>query len=183
MKIIDTKIPDVKILVPKKFKDNRGFFYESFNSKNFQKLIGKKIKFVQDNHSKSKRGVIRGLHYQKAPYAQDKLVRCLSGSILDVAVDIRKDSMFYGKHIAKVISAENFEQILVPKGFAHGFLTLEKNTIINYKVSNYYSFDNDHGLYWADPELAIDWGINVDEAILSEKDANQPFFKDLSTPF
>ena len=183
MQVQSLEIPDIKIIKPKKIGDERGYFAEIYTKKIFDQNVDK-IDFLQDNQSLSvEKGIVRGLHYQSPPYAQDKLVRCLSGSILDVAVDIRKDSVFYGKHIAKVISAENFEQILVPKGFAHGFLTLEENTIINYKVSNYYSFENDHGLYWADPDLAIDWGIDLDDVILSEKDASQPFFKDLRTPF
>ena len=183
MQVHSLEIPDIKIIKPNKIGDERGYFAEIYTKKIFDQNADK-IDFLQDNQSLSvEKGIVRGLHYQSPPYAQDKLVRCLSGSILDVAVDIRKDSAFYGKHIAKVISAENFEQILVPKGFAHGFLTLEENTIINYKVSNYYSFENDHGLYWADPDLAIDWGIDLDDVILSEKDASQPFFKDLRTPF
>lgn len=183
MQIHSLEIPDVKIIKPKKFGDERGYFTELYTKKIFDQDVDQ-IDFLQDNQSLSvEKGIIRGLHYQSPPYAQDKLVRCLSGKILDVAVDIRKDSEFYGRHIIKEISAENFEQILVPKGFAHGFLTLEENTIINYKVSNYYSFENDYGIYWADPDLAINWGISENEAILSKKDANQPFFKDLRTPF
>lgn len=183
MDVHSLEIPDVKIIKPKKIGDERGYFTELFTKKFFEENLGS-IDFLQDNQSLSvEKGIVRGLHYQSPPFAQDKLVRCLSGAILDVAVDIRKDSEFYGKHIVKEISAENFEQILVPKGFAHGFVTLEENTIINYKVSNYYSFENDHGLYWADPDLGIEWNVSIDEAIVSKKDANQPSFKDLKTPF
>ena len=130
-----------------------------------------------------KKNILRGLHFQSPPFAQDKLVRCLSGSFLDVAVDIRKDSKNYGKFITKVISADNFEQILVPKGFAHGILTLEPDTILLYKVSNYYSAEHDHGLLWSDNDLNIPWGVNYEDVITSEKDMNQPKFKEFISPF
>ena len=183
MDVHSLSIPDIKIIKSKKLGDERGYFTELYTKKNFDENVDA-INFVQDNQSLSvEKNVVRGLHFQSPPFAQDKLVRCISGSILDVAVDIRKTSKYFGKHIAKVISAQNFEQILVPKGFAHGFVTLEENTVINYKVSNYYSAENDHGLYWADPELMIEWGIDEKVAILSEKDSNQPLLKDLITPF
>lgn len=183
MKISSLSIPDIKIIETKKFGDNRGYFSETFN---LQALHDKGINlnFIQDNQSLSvDKNVIRGLHFQSPPYAQDKLLRCLTGSIMDVAVDIRKDSPTYGKHITKLISAENFEQILVPIGFAHGFVTLEENTTVLYKVSNYYSASNDHGIYWNDSDLEIDWGINENNAILSEKDKTQQSFKELRSPF
>jgi dTDP-4-dehydrorhamnose 3,5-epimerase len=171
MKIIDSKIPDVKILVPKKFKDNRGFFYESFNSKNFQKLIGKKIKFVQDNHSKSKRGVIRGLHYQKGHYAQDKLVRVISGEIFDVAVDLRKKSSTYGKWFGLKLSSKNMKQLWIPKGFAHGFQVISKEAEVLYKTTNYYSPKFQFTLRWDSKLFKIKW-FKEYKPILSKKDQN-----------
>ncbi len=179
MKIYPLKIQDVKILTPNKFDDSRGFFSETYN-KNTLLENDINIDFVQDNHSNTlHKNVIRGLHFQTEPFAQDKLVRVISGSILDVAVDIRKDSPTFGEHVTKKISAENFEQILVPKGFAHGFLTLEDNTSVIYKVSNYYSPENDKGIIWNDDDLSIDWGVDKSEEIfLSEKDSIQPSFHD-----
>lgn len=183
MKISSLSIPDIKIIETKKFGDNRGYFSETFNLQALHDN-GINLNFIQDNQSLSvDKNVIRGLHFQSPPYAQDKLLRCLTGSIMDVAVDIRKDSPTYGKHITKLISAENFEQILVPIGFAHGFVTLEENTTVLYKVSNYYSASNDHGIYWNDSDLEIDWGINENNAILSEKDKTQQSFKLLRSPF
>lgn len=176
-------LPEIKILKPKKFEDGRGFFSETYNKQRFSDT-NIDIEFVQDNQSLSEdKFTLRGLHFQSNPYAQDKLVRVLKGSILDVAVDIRKGSSTYGKHIKYQLSAASFEQILVPKGFAHGILTLEKNTEILYKVSNFYSQENDHGIMWNDPILNIDWGIDSDQVILSEKDKNQPSFSDLEDFF
>lgn len=183
MEIIETKIPDVKIFIPKKFGDDRGFFSETYNKKTF-KDSGIDLFFVQDNHSLSReKGVIRGLHFQTPPFAQDKLVRVLKGSILDVAVDIRKNSPTYGQHVAAVISANNWNQILVPIGFAHGFCTLEENTEVTYKVTSYYSPDNDKGILWNDPDLGIDWPFSEEEVILSEKDKTQPLFSQLEDIF
>jgi len=182
MQVTSLDIPDVKIIRPKKFGDHRGFFSETFNKRDFAEH-GIDIDFVQDNHSLSeKRGTLRGLHFQSPPYAQDKLVRVIRGSILDVAVDLRKGSPTYGKHVSAVISAEEWNQILVPIGFAHGILTLEPGTELLYKVSNYYAPDHDKGLCWNDPALGIDWGISENEVILSEKDSKQPMFSDLE-PF
>lgn len=170
-------------ITPKKYGDDRGFFSETFNDKSLAEE-GFKTKFVQDNQSLSvDTGVVRGLHFQSPPFAQDKLVRVLKGRILDVAVDIRKGSPTYGQHIAVELSAENWKQLLVPTGFAHGFCTLEPNTEVIYKVTNYYSPDHDHGLKWDDPDLAIEWPISNEEAILSEKDKGLPYFKDLDSPF
>lgn len=183
MKISSLSIPDIKIIETKKFGDNRGYFSETFNLQALNDN-GINLNFIQDNQSLSvDKNVIRGLHYQSPPYAQDKLLRCLTGSIMDVAVDIRKDSPTYGKHITKLISAENFEQILVPIGFAHGFVTLEENTTVLYKVTNYYSASNDHGINWNDSDLEINWGISEINAILSDKDKSQQSFKDLRSPF
>lgn len=183
MELRETEIPDVKILKPKKFGDHRGFFSETYNKKILSDL-GIDMDFVQDNHSLSvEKGVIRGLHYQTPPFAQDKLVRVVHGAILDVAVDMRKSSPTFGKHITAVISADNWEQILVPAGFAHGFCTLEENTVVIYKVTNYYAPDHDTGIRWNDPELGIDWPVSDNEAILSDKDKTQPFFSEATYYF
>lgn len=181
MKIIDTKLEGVKIIEPKVFKDNRGFFMESFNDKQFVEA-GLRFNFIQDNHSLSvEKGVIRGLHYQLSPKAQTKLVRVITGSIYDVAVDIRKDSPTFGEWIGVTLSEDNHCMLLVPKGFAHGFCTLTENTHVQYKVDDYYSAENDKGILWNDPSLSIDWPIS--NPILSEKDANQPLFKDVVINF
>ncbi len=183
MEIYSLEIPEVKVIKPKKNLDNRGYFSEVYSNKSM-KENGVDLNFLQDNQSLSVDiNVVRGLHYQAEPFAQDKLLRCLTGSLLDVAVDLRKDSPTFGKHIKKVISAENFEQILVPIGFAHGFVTLEENTTVLYKVTNFYSPNHDFGVFWNDPELGIDWGIDVSKAIVSEKDQKQPHFKDLKNLF
>lgn len=183
MEILETDIPDVKIIRPKKFGDHRGFFSETYNKKILAEY-GIDLDFVQDNHSLSvEKGVIRGLHYQTPPYAQDKLVRVIRGSILDVAVDIRKDSPTYGKHIKAIISANDWNQILVPIGFAHGFCTLEPDTEVIYKVTNYYSPENDAGIYWNDEELGIEWPIPEEHAILSDKDKRQPKFSQIKLVF
>ena len=174
MEILETEIPDVKIIRPKKFGDHRGFFSETYNKKVLSEH-GIDLDFVQDNHSLSMdKGVIRGLHYQTPPFAQDKLVRVIRGTILDVAVDIRRNSPTYGKHIKIIISEDEWNQILVPIGFAHGFCTLEPNTEVIYKVTNYYSPENDAGIYWNDEELGIEWPISEAHAILSDKDKQQP---------
>ena len=175
MQLTETNIPAVKLLTPKKFGDNRGFFSETFNRNTFRELTGVDVDFVQDNQSLSvERGVVRGLHYQLTPTAQAKLVRVTRGAILDVAVDIRRGSPTFGKHVAAVISAENWRQIFVPVGFAHGFVTLEANTEVLYKVTAYYSPKDERGIRWNDPKLAIDWGITETAAVLSEKDRKYP---------
>ena len=175
MQLTPTDIPAIKILTPKKFGDHRGFFSETFNQKTFRQLVGADVSFVQDNQSLSvEKGVVRGLHYQLPPMAQDKLVRVTRGAILDVAVDIRRGSPTFGKHVAAVISAENWRQIFVPVGFAHGFVTLEPNTEVLYKVSNYYSPKDERGIAWNDAALRIDWGISESAAVLSEKDRKYP---------
>lgn len=174
MEIIETALPEVKIITPKKFGDHRGFFSEVWKQSALVEA-GLSLDFVQDNHSLSaEQGVLRGLHFQTEPFAQDKLVRCVRGAVLDVAVDIRKSSPTYGQHIAVEISAENWKQILVPKGFAHGFLTLEPNTEVVYKVTHYWAPDHDRGVLWNDPALGIDWPISADDVILSDKDRQQP---------
>jgi dTDP-4-dehydrorhamnose 3,5-epimerase len=174
MQLIDTEIPAVKIFSPKKFGDHRGFFSEVYSVKALQAL-GINTQFVQDNHSLSvEKGVLRGLHYQIAPMAQDKLVRVVRGSILDVAVDIRRGSPTFGRHVRAVLSAENWQQIYVPTGFAHGFVTLEPNTEVLYKVSTYYSPSHERGIRWNDPKLGIDWGIDEASAVLSNRDREHP---------
>jgi dTDP-4-dehydrorhamnose 3,5-epimerase len=174
MQLIETPIPAVKILEPKKFGDHRGFFSETFSRKGMRDL-GVDIEFVQDNHSMSvEKGVVRGLHYQLPPTAQDKLVRVVRGTILDVAVDIRRGSPTFGKHVSVLLSADNWRQIFVPIGFAHGFVTLEPNTEVLYKVSNYYSPKDERGILWNDPALKIAWGISADSAVLSDRDRKHP---------
>lgn len=179
MKFIETKIPGVVIIEPKIIGDNRGYFFESFNLKKIEEYIGN-ITFVQDNESKSKKGVLRGLHFQTPPYEQAKLVRCIEGSILDVTVDIRKESPTYGKHITIELSDENKRQLFVPKGFAHGFVVLSETAVIAYKVDNYYAPNHESGIKWDDKELAIDWRIRTEDILLSEKDKNLSNFKGLS---
>jgi dTDP-4-dehydrorhamnose 3,5-epimerase len=183
MQIAELEIPEVKLITPKKFGDHRGFFSETYNKKTLASL-GIEMDFVQDNHSLSAEvGTIRGLHFQTPPFAQDKLVRIAQGSVLDVAVDIRRGSPTYGKFVSAVISAEAWNQILVPVGFAHGLCTLEPDTVVIYKVSNYYAPDHDLGLLWNDPDLGIDWPVSEAEAKLSDKDRKQPLLKDFDSPF
>jgi dTDP-4-dehydrorhamnose 3,5-epimerase len=176
MQITETSIPAVKILQPKKHGDHRGFFSEVYSRKLFLDA-GIDIDFVQDNHSLSaEKGVVRGLHYQLPPTAQAKLVRVVRGAILDVAVDIRRGSPTLGRHVSAVISAENWRQILIPIGFAHGFATLEPNTEVIYKVSAGYSPKDERGILWNDPRLGIEWGVEESAAVLSEKDRKYPTF-------
>lgn len=183
MDIVETAIPAVKVLTPKKFGDHRGFFSETYNKKRLTDA-GINLDFVQDNHSLSaERGVVRGLHFQLPPFGQDKLVRVTKGRIFDVAVDLRKSSPTFGKHVAIELSAENWKQLLVPIGFAHGFVTLEPNTEVIYKVTNYYSPQHDRGLLWNDPALGITWPISAAEAVLSDKDKVQPRMADLQSAF
>ncbi len=183
IKIEQLEIPDIVILTPPKFGDERGFFSEVFNAR-AMKDAGIDLDFVQDNHSYSAaEHVLRGLHYQTPPCAQDKLVRCTRGAILDVAVDIRKGSPNFGKWVSAVISAENWAQILVPKGFAHGFITLEPDTEVLYKVTDFYSKPNDAGLAWNDPDIAIDWGLGHAQPTLSAKDQAAPRLCDTDTQF
>lgn len=183
MEVIRLTIPDIKIIKPKKFGDHRGFFSESYNKQALAQA-GIALDFVQDNHSLSvSRGVIRGLHFQTPPFAQDKLVRVVRGAILDVAVDLRRGSSTFGQHVSAVISAEEWNQVLVPVGFAHGFCTLEPNTEVIYKVTNYYSPAHDKGLYWADPALGIRWPVVEQDAVVSEKDRSLPRLSELEFVF
>lgn len=183
MDVVSLDIPDVKIIRPKKFGDHRGFFSETYTKKTFE-AAGLHYDFVQDNQSLSAEvGTIRGLHFQLPPFAQDKLVRVVRGAILDVAVDIRKGSPTFGRHVSAVISAVEWNQILVPVGFAHGFCTLEPDTEVIYKVTNYYSPEHDRGLLWNDPELGIDWPVSADKARLSDKDYKHPTLAQLTDLF
>lgn len=181
--VTPTQIPAVKIIEPKRFGDHRGYFVESWNKKRFAEH-GLDLDFVQDNESLSAQvGTVRGLHFQKAPNAQDKLVRILRGRVLDVAVDLRRSSPSYGRHVAVELSTENGRQLLVPIGFAHGFCTLEPDSIIAYKVTGYYSAADDLGVAWDDPDIAIAWPVDPAQAALSDKDRRQPKFRDLPPYF
>lgn len=183
MEINDTDIEDVKIITPIKHGDHRGFFSDTYNQGVLERA-GINANFVQDNQSLSqKRGTLRGLHYQAPPFAQDKLVRVTKGAILDVAVDIRKASKTYGRYISAVISKDNWNQIFIPKGFAHGFVTLEDDTEVQYKVSNFYAPKHDFGVCWNDPFLNIKWGFEENELTLSDKDKIHPTLSALATPF
>ena len=175
-----TAIPDVVIIEPKVHGDSRGYFVETFRQDKLEEFLGYKINFCQDNESKSSKGVLRGLHYQLPPHAQTKLVRVIKGRVLDVAVDIRKNSPTFGQHVAVELSAENKKQLLVPRGFAHGFVVLEDDTIFAYKVDNYYSPECDRGIAFDDKNLNIDWLLNHDELNLSAKDTKQPKLFDIT---
>lgn len=183
MNVQTMDIPEVKLLTPQQFGDERGFFSEVYNRRQLLQF-GIDIEFVQDNQSLSRdKGTLRGLHFQTPPFAQDKLVRVTRGAILDVAVDLRRESPTFAQHVSAVISAKEWNQILVPVGFAHGFCTLEPDTEVLYKVSNYYSPEHDRGVLWNDPDLAIDWPVNVDEVILSAKDQAQPRLAEMKELF
>jgi len=183
MLVSDLALPGIKLLTPKKHGDGRGFFSETYNRRTLLDH-GIDTSFVQDNHAFSaEKGTVRGLHFQTPPHAQAKLVRVLRGAILDVVVDIRTGSPTFGQHVSAVISAKDWNQILVPVGFAHGLITLEPDTEVLYKVSDHYSPEHDKGLLWNDPALGIDWGIRDEEAILSEKDRRQPRLAELPAYF
>ncbi len=182
MNLVKTNIEGLVILNPIIFNDLRGSFIESYNKKNINKLLGS-ISFVQDNQSESFKGVLRGLHFQKPPYAQSKLVHCIKGAVLDVAVDIRKNSKTYGQFESTILSEENKNQLFIPKGFAHGFLVLSKTAILSYKVDNYYNLNSECGILWNDPDLNIDWKIKHSEIIVSEKDKNLQSFNNFINPF
>ena len=174
MNFIRTNIPDVIIIEPTVHGDHRGYFVETFRADKLEDFLGYKLNFGQDNESKSSKGVLRGLHYQLAPHAQTKLVRVISGRVLDVAVDIRRNSPTFGQHVAVELTADNKRQMLVPRGFAHGFVVLEDDTIFAYKVDNYYSPECDRGIAFNDPVLNIDWMLKTEELKLSAKDTTQP---------
>ena len=182
MEVIKTNIEGPVIIEPKIFKDARGYFFESFSQREFEEKVGK-ITFVQDNESKSSFGVMRGLHFQKPPYSQSKLVRCVRGKVLDVAVDIRKGSPTYGQYVSVELSEENHRQFFIPKGFAHGFVVLSDTAIFQYKCDEFYHPEADGGISILDETLNIDWGITLDKAILSPKDTQHILLKDFDSPF
>lgn len=183
MNLIKTDIEGVVILEPRVFADARGYFFESYSRRVFDELIGRRVDFVQDNESCSSRGVMRGLHFQRPPYAQAKLVRCVSGAVLDVAVDIRRGSPSYGRHVSCLLSTDNHRMFFIPRGFAHGFAVLSDTAVFQYKCDNYYHPEADGGISIVDTSLDIDWTIDISEAILSDKDKRQPRLADFNTPF
>ena len=183
MKFIRTKIPDVVMCDPLVHSDDRGYFLETFRQDKLDQFLGFNVSFTQDNESKSSKGVLRGLHFQKPPYNQAKLVRCIEGKVLDVAVDLRNGSKTYGQHIVLELSSENKKQLFVPRGFAHGFLVLSETAIFAYKVDNIYAPDYDAGICWNDPILNISWSLDESDILVSEKDAKLPFFSEFETPF
>ena len=182
MEILDTDIEGLKILKPRIFTDARGYFFESFSKRLFDKEVAP-VDFVQDNESCSSYGVIRGLHFQRPPFCQAKLVRCVKGRVLDVAVDIRKGSPTYGKHVAVELSDDNRLQFFIPHGFAHGFAVLSDIAVFQYKCDNYYHPESEGGISLLDPELAIDWRVDIEKAILSDKDKHHPSLADFNSPF
>jgi len=183
IEVIKTDIEGVLIIEPKVFGDARGYFLESFNAKEFAEKTGLSINFVQDNESMSSYGVMRGLHFQNPPYTQSKLVRCVKGSVLDVAVDIRKGCPTYGQHVAVELTEDNHRQFFVPRGFAHGFAVLSETAVFQYKCDNFYAPQADGGISILDSSLGIDWKIPTDKALLSEKDTKHAFLKDFDSPF
>ena len=187
MEVIKTDIEGVLIIEPKVFKDPRGYFFESFSQREFDEkvtpILGHKINFVQDNESMSSYGVMRGLHFQRPPYTQSKLLRCVRGAVFDVAVDIRKGSPTYGQHVAVELTEDNHRQFFVPKGMAHGFAVLSETAVFQYKCDEFYHPEVDGGISILDESLGIDWHIPTDKAILSDKDTKHPLLKDLDNPF
>lgn len=183
MEFIKQSISEVILIQPKVFGDDRGYFVETFRQDKFEETVGHPVKFIQDNESKSSKGVLRGLHFQLPPYAQSKLVRVIEGKVLDVAVDIRQGSPTYGQTVVAELSGDNKHQLFIPRGFAHGFVVLSDTAIFSYKVDNYYAPDHDRGLAFNDPSLAINWQIAEAELKLSEKDQQQPLLDQLDTVF
>lgn len=187
MEIVQTDIKDVLIIEPRVFKDSRGYFFESFSQREFDEkvspILGHSINFVQDNESMSSYGVMRGLHFQCPPYTQSKLVRCVRGAVLDVAVDIRKGSPTYGKHVAVELTEDNHRQFFIPRGFAHGFAVLSDTAVFQYKCDEFYHPEADGGISIIDGSLGIDWKIPTDKALLSEKDTKHALLNDFDTPF
>lgn len=182
MEIIKTDIEGVVIIEPRIFKDARGYFFESYSQREFEEKVGK-IDFCQDNESMSSYGVMRGLHFQRPPFTQSKLVRCVKGRVLDVAVDIRKKSPTYGQHVAVELTEDNHRQLFIPKGFAHGFAVLSDTAVFQYKCDNFYHPEADGGISILDNSLGIDWRIPTDKAILSDKDTRHPMLADFGSPF
>ena len=182
MKVEQTSIKDLVVIEPEIFYDSRGYFFESYNQNLFIKKLGD-FKFVQDNESKSSKGVLRGFHFQKPPFEQAKLVRCIEGEVLDVALDLRKNSSTYGKHEKVILSGDNKKQFFIPRGFAHAFLVLSETAIFSYKVDNIYAPQSDSGIIWNDPSLLINWGIDDSKLIISEKDKSLGVLKNFESPF
>lgn len=182
MNVIKTDIEGVVVIEPRVFDDARGYFFESYSKRRFDEVV-RPIEFVQDNESMSTRGVIRGLHFQRPPFSQSKLVRCVRGAVLDVVVDIRRGSPTYGRHVAVELTGENRRQLFVPRGFAHGFAVLSDEAVFQYKCDNYYHPESEGSISIADHSLGIDWRIDPAEAILSEKDLRNPMFSDFESPF
>lgn len=182
MEVIKTDIEGVVIIEPRIFEDARGYFFESFSQREFEEKVGKVV-FVQDNESKSSYGVMRGLHFQRPPFTQSKLVRCVKGAVLDVAVDLRKGSPTYGKHVAVELTEDNHRQFFIPQGFAHGFAVLSDEAVFQYKCDNFYAPQADGGISILDESLGIDWRIPTEKAILSDKDTKHPLLKDFESPF
>ena len=182
MEVIKTDIEGVLILKPKVFEDARGYFFESYSKRIFDKEIGP-VDFLQDNESCSVKGVMRGLHFQRPPFTQAKLVRCVRGRVLDVAVDLRKASPTYGKHVSVELTEDNHLEFFIPRGFAHGFAVLSEKAVFQYKCDNYYAPEADGGISILDESLNIDWNLDVNDAILSEKDLHHPLLKDFDSPF
>ena len=182
MNVIKTDIEGVVIIEPRVFSDNRGYFFEAYSQRDFDREV-RPIRFIQDNESRSQKGVLRGLHYQKWPFAQSKLVRVISGAVLDVAVDIRKGSPTYGKHVSCLLTGENKRQFFIPRGFAHGFSVLSDEAVFQYKCDNFYHPESEGAIAWDDPELGIDWMLKPGEVILSEKDKDHPLLADTDSPF
>ena len=187
MEVIKTNIEGVLIIEPRLFNDSRGYFFESFSQREFDEkvapILGHKINFCQDNESMSSYGVMRGLHFQRPPFTQTKLVRCVKGSVLDVAVDIRKGSPTYGQHVAVELTEDNHRQFFIPRGFAHGFAVLSETAVFQYKCDNFYQPEADGGISILDDSLGIDWKIPTEQAILSEKDTKHDLLKDFDSPF
>ena len=182
MNVIQTGIDGVLIIEPRVFEDARGYFFESFSQREFDEKVGR-IVFVQDNESRSSYGVMRGLHFQRPPFTQSKLVRCVRGAVLDVAVDIRKDSPTYGQHVAVELTEDNHRQFFIPEGFAHGFAVLSETAVFQYKCDEFYHPEADGGISILDESLCIDWQIPAEKAILSEKDTKHPLLRDFDSPF
>ena len=182
MEVINTDIEGVVIIQPKVFGDHRGYFFESFSERDFAEKV-RPVKFVQDNESKSCYGVLRGLHFQKPPHSQSKLVRVVKGAVLDVAVDIRKGSPTFGHHVCVELTEENHRQLFIPRGFAHGFAVLSEEAVFQYKCDDFYAPESEGAIAWNDPDLGIDWKISKDDIVLSAKDMNHPVLKDACSPF
>jgi len=182
MKFSKVVIDGIVVIEPTVFVDKRGSFLESYNKNEFEKVIGK-VSFIQDNESRSSKGVLRGLHYQTPPFAQAKLVRCIEGEVLDIAVDIRKSSPTYGLYHSEVLTCENKKQLFIPRGFAHGFLVLSDSATFAYKVDNAYTKDNEAGIQWNDKQLGIKWGVKESEILISDKDVQLPLFSKFKSPF